>query len=137
MGGHGAQLDLLQSRKPDPEPVEIGTVAKQRDMQAAINLCVQSSGLIDKEVYRVIGIDAATFSKIGNRQAYFPACKLISLMDTCGNEVPLIWLAQQRGYELKPLLSTLEQELAHERALRIEAERRADIAVQIMRDTRR
>jgi len=57
-------------------------------------------------------------------------------MELVGNDIPLIWLAHRRGYELKPLLSTLEQQLAAERAARLEAERELEIIKRFVRETR-
>ena len=55
--------------------------------------------------------------------AHFPVNKLITLMDLCGNEAPLMWLANSRGYGLVVLKSESERRaegaenaLAEERA---------------------
>lgn len=105
-------------------------------MLAAVNLCIQASGLIDKQVYDRLDIDAATFSKIKSRQAYFPACKLDQLVNICGNDAPLRWWATKRGFELVPMRSDLERQLASERAARIEAERKLEIVTQFVKETR-
>lgn len=103
------QLELLPAKRPTATEISPEIIAVQSDMVAAINLAVQASGLSDKQVYDVLGIDAATFSKIRRSQAYFPACKLDALLDVVGNDIPLRWWARQRGFELKPLRSDLEK----------------------------
>lgn len=80
-------------------------------MLAAIALCVQAAGLQDKEVYLQLGIDAGHWSRIVKGDAHFPLDRLGALMDICGNESPLVWLAHSRGYELKPLESEMQREL--------------------------
>jgi len=83
-----------------------------KSMTAAINLCMNVSGLDDKEICITLDIDPGHFSNIRSGKGHFPLNKLNDLMDLCGNQVPLIWLAHSRGYGLV--------------VLRTEAERRAD-----------
>lgn len=86
-------------------------------MTRAIDLCVQLAGeKNDKPVYSDLGIDAATWSRIKQGEAHFPHEKFEQLMDRCGNDVPLLWLADRRGYELRRKLSAVEQDLEAERA---------------------
>ena len=108
----GPELPLARPVPRVDVPVEMAL--KPRTLLGAIALCVQLSGLEPKEVYLSLGIDAGHWSRIMAGEAHFPVNKLDGLMDLCGNEVPLIWLAHQRGYAL-----TL---------LRTEAERRAEVA---------
>jgi hypothetical protein len=79
--------------------VELESVSRQPSFNAAIVLCVQCSGLDRKQVYSALGIDAATWSRIESGQAHFPVNKLEQLMDLCGNEAPLMWLVNARGYD--------------------------------------
>lgn len=58
-----------------------------------------------------LGIDAGHWSRIMKGDANFPQDKLCELMDICGNEAPLIWLCDVRGYELKKKESEMEKEL--------------------------
>ncbi|MCU7840883.1 MAG: hypothetical protein KZQ94_16075 [Candidatus Thiodiazotropha sp. (ex Troendleina suluensis)] len=81
-------------------------------MTAAIKLCISVSGFdSEKQIYMTLGIDAGHWTRISKGDAHFPQDKLGALMDLCGNEVPLIWLANKRGYELNPLQSKLEKEI--------------------------
>lgn len=101
----------------DPE-----LVRRQRSMLAAIALCAQAAGLQDKELYLPLGLDAGHWSRIVKGDAHFPLDRIGPLMDLCGNEAPLQWLAHSRGYELRPLESETE------RRLRLEQERAEELA---------
>lgn len=103
------QLPLVE--KGDPVEVPFDLVMKQRSFSAAIALCVQVTGREDKEIYLSLGIDPGHWSRILKGDAHFPVDKLGALMDLCGNEAPLVWLAHSRGYELRPLETELERRL--------------------------
>lgn len=106
--------ELALARAPDRSPVPLDLVVRQPTLARAIALCVQLSGLQDKEVHLALEIDAGHWSRISKGDAHFPTNKLGDLMDICGNEAPLMWLANSRGYGLV--------------VLQTEAERRADAA---------
>lgn len=95
--------------------VELESVTRQPSFNAAIVLCVQCSGLDRKQVYSALGIDAAVWSRIESGQAHFPVNKLEQLMDLCGNEAPLMWLVNARGYDwdsVREKQNALEKKLA-------------------------
>lgn len=115
--------ELPLARKPLSAPVPEELVKRQACLTKAISLCVQLSGLEPKEVYLALEIDAGHWTRIMNGDAHFPTNKLCALMDICGNEAPLMWLANSRGKGLVLLKSEAErraelaeQELAAERA---------------------
>lgn len=108
--------ELPLARRADESPVSMAIIKQQTCMSRAIALCVSASGLDDKEVYLSLGIDAGHWSRITKGDAHFPVNKLCALMDLCGNEAPLMWLANSRGKGLVLLKS--------------EAERRAEVAEQ-------
>lgn len=117
------QFDL-PLRRP-PEVVDIEVVRRQNTLTAAIKLCISLAGFdSDKVVYMELGIDAGHWSRIMRGEANFPTDKLEQLMDFCRNEVPLIWLSDRRGYDLRPKLSETERQLVEERLRREEAERK-------------
>lgn len=97
-------------------------VIQQPSLSAAIAMCVQLSGLAEKEVYLTLGIDAGHWTRVMKGDAHFPVNKLNGLMDLCGNEAPLMWLANSRGYGLV--------------VLKTEAERRAEEAEHALREER-
>jgi hypothetical protein len=95
--------------------VDLDAVIRQPTLNAAIVLCVQSSGLDRKQIYNALNIDAATWSRIESAQANFPVNKLEQLMDLCGNEAPLMWLINARGYDwesVREKQNALEKKLA-------------------------
>lgn len=118
------QPQLPLTRKVDKFNLALELVVKQRSFSAAIALCVQMSGLDEKEVYMALEIDAGHWTRIMKGDAHFPVNKLSDLMDLCGNEAPLMWLANHRGYGLVVLQSEAEKRAeAAELALRAEREK--------------
>lgn len=104
---------------PEMTAVDVTLVRRQPTFTGALMLCQTLSGLEDKELCGKRGIvsEAATWSRIKTGSNHFPQDRLMDFMDACGNEAPLIWLADRRGYELVRLETEVE------RLLRIERER--------------
>jgi len=118
-----AQLSLRLPRQP--VAIDTGIVSRQPSMTKAIVLCAELAGLEnDKDQARVLSLDATTWSLIKDGKRAFPHDRYETLMDEFGNEAPLIWLADRRGYVLTPKESELERRLRleRERNERIEAE---------------
>ena len=111
------QRELALSRKADSMTVPLELVIKQPSLSGAIALCVQLSGLEEKEVYLSLEIDAGHWTRIMKGDAHFPVNKLNALMDLCGNEAPLLWLANSRGKGLV-LLKTEAERRAEEAEIR-------------------
>jgi len=125
------QLNL----KPEMLRPDVRAIDAQTSMTAAIRLCQQLSGLDDKELVGKQGIvtDVAQWSRITKSgQHHFPQDKLNLFMDLCGNEVPLIWLARSRGYELTPLETEMERRLRIEREKTNELERENDLLKKLL-----
>jgi len=127
------QVDLPLFRKPAPPDVSIETIMRRKDFLGAINLCIELSGLDDKEIYLELKIDAAQWSRIRKGEAHFPPNKLQSLMTVCGNQVPLIWLARQYGYELVQIESETQRLLRIEHDARVEAEKKLAYAESLLK----
>lgn len=85
-------------------------ISKIKDFKAALKLCKEISGLNDQQIAGELKIEPAQWSRIWSGSAHFPSEKIPCLMDLCGNQVPLRWLAMCYGYELKPTKTTLERE---------------------------
>src|SRR5690348_17122971 len=117
-----SQLDLPLARRPERTDVEMVVVLKQPNKLAAINLCIQVSGLEDKEIYSSLGIDAGQWTRIKKGDAHFPDNKESDLMRLCGNAIPLIWAAAREGFLLIPMQTELEARLA-EMQRQLDAER--------------
>jgi len=127
----------LRLRRVD-QAVDVAIVVAQPTFLAAIKLCITIAGFeSEKQVYTSLDIDAGHWSRIMRGEAHFPVDKLTTLMDLCGNEAPLIWLTNARGYDarsLRKLESETEKKLreAEERIANLEHER--DIERRAIRD---
>lgn len=119
--GAPEQFDLPM--KPPMQRLDADVLARLPNMTAAILLCQQISGLSDSEVAKALGLDAAQWSRVKSGGAHFPQERLNKLMDVCGNEAPLLWIANRRGYELKELESETQRQLRIERESRERVER--------------
>ena len=93
------QLDLLAQPSLTRLDLDLQTVLRQPSLLAALMLCVSASGLERKQIFGRLGIDKATWSRIESGDANFPLDHLANLMRLCGNEAPLIWLAEKCGYD--------------------------------------
>lgn len=82
-------------------------------MTKAISMCIDASGREEKAVYMDLGIDKGNWSRMMSGQAHFPHEKLEALMDLCGNDIPLQWLAWRRGKGLH-LLESESQRIMRE-----------------------
>lgn len=127
------QGDLPLARAPETAEVSMETIMRRKDFLGAINLCVELSGLDDKEIYLELKIDPGQWSRMRHGDAHFPPNKLQSLMAVCGNRVPLIWLARSYGYELVQIESETQRQLRIEREARIEAERKLAYAESLLK----
>lgn len=113
----GALVRLHVRREPPRQivSIDIRLVQQQPSLLGAIKLCIGMAGFeSDKQVYMHLGIDAGHWSRITRGEAHFPLDKLGPLMDYCGNEAPLLWLLDDRGYEVSSLRrkeTELEQQL--------------------------
>ena len=96
------------------EPTE---VARKKTLGSALELCAELAGFsLDKELQQRLHVDKAQFSRwiSGTEGILWP--KFCALMDTCGNDAPLLWMAHQRGYDLE---SMRQRESETEKALRV------------------
>lgn len=107
------QGELPLTRPAPDQDVSVDTILRRRDLLGAINLCIDLSGLEDKEIYVPLKIDAGHFSHIrkGKPGVHFPTNKLNDLMRLCGNQVPLIWLAHSNGFGLHMLETEAERQM--------------------------
>ena len=116
-----SQFEL--SIRPSMQAVDPALIAKQASMTKALHLCQTLSGLDDAQFYGPSGIvkDQAQWSRVMGTSAHnFPHDKLNLFMDIAGNEAPLMWLLQSRGYDLSSLRHT-ETEIERELRLTKEA----------------
>lgn len=116
-----SQLEL--SIKPPMQELDTATVARQPTFTQSLVLCQTLSGLEDKELCGKNGIinADATWSRIKSGSNFFPQDNLSKFMHLCGNEAPLIWLADRHGYVLT------QKETEWERKCRIEREKNEEL----------
>ena len=107
-----------------PSDVTPQEIAREQTLGGAIGLCAKAAGLAPKEVQDRLKSDKAQWSRweSGAEGVIWP--KLAALMDTCGNDAPLLWMLQQRGYDLGSLR---RQESETELALRLAREEVAQL----------
>lgn len=116
---------------------EMAIIQRQPTWNAAIRLCVQCGGFTyEKELYMPLGIDPGNWSRIMRGDANFPLEKLDHLMELCGNEIPLLWWAARRGYDLTPKRSALERQLQEALDRNRELEKKIETITEFQRATR-
>lgn len=104
-------------------PVQIRPeeVARKQSLGAAIEMCAELAGFaLDKELQSIMGVDKAQFSRwmSGSEGISWP--KFAKLMDTCGNDAPLLWMLSQRGYDLHSVRKLESETERQNRSLREE-----------------
>lgn len=97
------QMELLPSAEPHKEPVTrelIASVRRRPTFLRAWNFAQEFAGLEDKQCYTPLQIDSSHWTKIKNGSASPPADERFTrYLDVVQNEIPLIWLAESRGYD--------------------------------------
>lgn len=84
-------------------PVDIRPeeVARKQSLGDALQMCAELAGFsLDKELQQRLGVDKAQFSRWSSGTEGIVWPKFVKLMDTCGNDAPLMWMLYQRGYDL-------------------------------------
>lgn len=102
-----------------PSEVTAQEISREKTLGGAIGLCAKAAGLEPKQVQDLVKADKAQFSRWTDDKEGIVWAKFAALMDACGNDAPLLWMLQQRGYDLASLR---KQETETERALRVAKE---------------
>ncbi len=108
-----------------------------KDLRAAIRLCIETSGIAPKEIAFSLNMDSGHLSRMINSSddpRHFPPERLGDLMNICGNEIPLRWLAQSRGYGLYRLKTELELENENLRKELAEKNREHEIIMKVFKE---
>jgi hypothetical protein len=129
------QLELLVGRaQPHIEEVTpqlIRLIKNKPTFLSAWNFAAQLSELEPKQIYGPLQIDPSHWTKITNGAASPPADeRFVQFMDVVGNDIPLIWIAEKRGWDWTTIRShrsdlereneALKKELDdHKRAVRL------------------
>lgn len=96
------------------QTVNITELGRKQSLGAAIELCAELAGFgLDKELQQRLGVDKAQFSRWHSGTEGVSWCKLVKMMDLCGNHAPVLWMLQQCGYDLHSLRK-LESETERE-----------------------
>ena len=84
----------------DVSPAELG---RKKSLGEALIFCAELAGLECKQVEAALKLDKAQFSRwrSGGEVVLWP--KLRALQELCGNAAPLLWMAQDWGYDLSSL----------------------------------
>lgn len=108
-----AQLELIESNKPDPQPVSDATIFIQQTKQEAIRLAIRAAGMTEKKVYMSMRIDKSTWSKIMDGIFNWPTDGDERFEAIVGNNILTKWQMHRRGYKQpEPLMSAVEKENA-------------------------
>jgi len=90
-----------------PVDVRPHELARKRTLGQALELCAELAGFaLDKELQQLLGVDKAQFSRWLSGQEGIHWAKFVALMDAGGNDAPLLWMLQARGYDLESLRKT-------------------------------
>jgi plasmid maintenance system antidote protein VapI len=122
-----------------PSDVTPQELAREKTLGGAIGLCAKAAGLEPKQVQDALKTDKAQFSRWIDDKEGITWGKFTALMDLCGNDAPLLWMLQQRGFDLSSL-RRVETEtekllrLAQERIQQLESER--EVERRLFRDLR-
>src|SRR5690348_13719168 len=72
---------LMLTRAEPMINVPLDSIAARKTLLGAINLCIDLSGLENKEVYLPLGIDSGHFTNLRKGNGHFPTDKINDLMD--------------------------------------------------------
>jgi hypothetical protein len=90
------ELPVLSSVTIRKTHVPEEVIQQCKNEMAAINLCINLSGLTDETISDKLRIHPTHLSRMRKGRAHFPPNKLNDLMDLCGNEVVLQYMAWRR-----------------------------------------
>lgn len=100
-----------------PVPISIDEISRKKNLGGAIQLCAEVAGFeLDKTLQQELDVDKAQFSRWLSGQEGVVWPKFQRLMDACGNDIPVLWMLQQRGYDLSSVRK-LETEVERQNRL--------------------
>lgn len=99
--------------KPQMTAVDAALVDKRSTFTSALVLCAELGDMTPQRLAGPIVKDEESWSRIKSPtpKQFFPQDRLLDFMNLCQNEVPLIWLARRRGYNLVPMETELQRQL--------------------------
>jgi plasmid maintenance system antidote protein VapI len=99
-----------------PFPVNPEEIMRKPSLGAALSLCLEVGGVSPKELQADLGLDKAQWSRWESGQEGVCWPKLARVMDHCGNDAPVLWMAHQRKFDLSSM-HKLESELERQNRL--------------------
>lgn len=106
-----------------PVQVRPEEIARERTLGGAIALCAKVGGHeFDKTLQLALGVDKGQFSRWQNGEEGIKWPKLATLMDTCGNDAPVLWMLHDRGWDLHSIRRRETETERENRRLREENE---------------
>lgn len=82
-----------------PNEVTAQEIARESTLGGSIALCAKAAGYEPKQIQDALKTDKAQWSRWESGQEGVVWPKLTALMDRCGNDAPLLWMAHDRGYD--------------------------------------
>jgi hypothetical protein len=133
------QPDLFAEpqRKPTAPSVDLDRVRTMPTFRRVMRYSMSIAELEPIDVYRHLGHDKATWSKIESGAMSFQADKILPFCEVTRNIAVIDWLAFKTRHELHPLRSELEQKLEAAEARAIAAENELEVVKRFFRDTKR
>lgn len=117
------------------QTIDMASIQRLQTMTRAISLCAELGGFEnDKDFCRELELDQTVWARIQTGERCFPQDQYERLFEACGNEAPLIWLADRRGYVLVPKESEMERRLRVEREARLKAEEKLAYAESLLKN---
>jgi hypothetical protein len=96
-------------------------IARKRTFGDAIGLSAEIAGYdLDKQASADIAMDKGQWSRIQSGQEGIKWEKLVRFLDAMGNDIPLLWMLHQRGYDLHSVRKLESEVERHNRELREE-----------------
>ena len=84
-----------------PTKVSFAEVRRKQTLGASLELCADVSGYqFDSMLAKKLVVDKGQFSRWQSGEEGIKWEKFTRLMDVCGNDAPLLWMLQARGYDL-------------------------------------
>lgn len=105
-----------------PSTVSLAEIARKRSLGDAISLCAEVAGYEPKQLQEELRLDKAQWSRWTDGKEGILWPKLCAVMDKCGNDAPVLWMAHARHYDLNSLR---HRETELERRLRLSEEENA------------
>lgn len=131
------QTDLFSAPRALAPTVDVGAVRRMPSFRRVVGYALSIAELDPTDVYKPLGHDKATWSKIQTGAMSFQADKILPFCEVTRNIAVIEWLAFKVKHELRPLRSELEQKLEAAEARAMAAEHELEVVKRFFRDTKR